>query len=188
MGAVWDNVLLHVCCAPCATAAVERLRQTSRVSLFFSNSNIWPEEEYRRRHAWVVELSGHLSAPLIEDVYDHAAWLDFVRGFEDEAERGRRCQHCFMFNLRRAAAYAVANGFDGFTTTLTISPHKDTSTIFAVGRQLGPFLELDFKKRDGFRRSLELARQLGLYRQDYCGCEFSLAARDRRLAGADGRE
>lgn len=167
------SLLLHICCAPCATHAVRRLGETHAVTGFFSNSNISPREEYEKRLENARRLAAVCRIPLVEDAYDHDAWLAAVKGLEDEPERGRRCEVCFRFNLARAAAYAAAHGFDRFTTTLTISPHKDTRTIFAVGRSLGPFLEVDLKKQDGFLKSRELTRELGLYRQDYCGCEFS---------------
>jgi epoxyqueuosine reductase len=171
------RVLLHVCCGPCATHAIERLRTEHEVTLFFSNSNIHPPEEYERRLAAAPPASARLVLPLVEDVYDHAAWRAAVIGLEDEPERGRRCEPCFAFNLSRAADYAREHGFDRFTTTLTISPHKSSATIFRVGASLGPFLAVDFKKGDGFRRGLALSREYGLYRQGYCGCEFSLRAR-----------
>ena len=177
------RILLHVCCGPCATSSLERLGAEGRVALFFSNSNLFPAEEFARR----VEAARHLAeatgTELVVDDYDHAAWLDFVRGLEDEPERGARCLRCFAFSFRRAADYARQHGFDGMASTLTVSPHKRSADIFRVGREIWDgFLEVDFKKRDGFRRSLELSQQLGLYRQDYCGCEFSL--RSRRQNGA----
>ncbi len=167
------RVLLHVCCAPCATHAIERLRAEHEVVLFFSNSNIHPPEEYERRLAAARSLAARLALPLVVDAYEHAAWRTAVAGLEAEPERGRRCEACFAFNLARAADYARLHGFDGFTTTLTISPHKSSATIFRVGASLGPFLAVDFKKADGFRRGLALSREYGLYRQAYCGCEFS---------------
>jgi predicted adenine nucleotide alpha hydrolase (AANH) superfamily ATPase len=167
------KILLHVCCGPCATHSVRKLQEAYDVTLFFSNSNISPRDEYERRLAEAVKLAGMLQVPLIEDPYDHAAWLTRIQGLEREPERGRRCEACFEFNLGRTARYAREHGFDGFTTTLTISPHKDSATIFRVGRDQGPFVAMDFKKDDGFKRSVELAREYGLYRQDYCGCEFS---------------
>ena len=109
------------------------------------------------------------------DVPDHDAWLAAVRGLENEPEGGARCSRCFRYALSRVAALAAEKGFDAFTTSLTISPHKRSEIICAIGRELDParFLAVDFKKHDGFRRSTQLARERGLYRQDYCGCEFS---------------
>jgi len=149
------------------------LRRDWDVTLFFSNSNIAPEAEYERRLTAARQLAAAAALPLVVDAYDHAAWLQAVRGLEDEPERGRRCESCFAFSLGRAAAYAREHGFEAFTTTLTISPHKSSPTLFRIGESLGGFLAMDFKKQDGFRRSVEASRRLGLYRQDSCGCEFS---------------
>ena len=118
------------------------------------------------------------SLSLIEDDYEHSSWLETVAGLEDEPEGGERCAKCFEFNLGRAAAYCAANGFDAFTTTLTISPHKNSKKIFSIGEKLAKendvvFLSQDFKKKDGFRQSIELSNKHSLYRQNYCGCEFS---------------
>jgi predicted adenine nucleotide alpha hydrolase (AANH) superfamily ATPase len=167
------RVLLHTCCGPCATHCVRALQADYDVTLFFSNSNISPAGEYERRLAAARELARICAVCLVEDPYDHGAWLAHVRGYEGEPERGARCEKCFEFNLRRTAGYAEANGFDCFTTTLTVSPHKSSPVIFRVGEAAGPFLKVDFKKKDGFKHSLELSREYGLYRQDYCGCEFS---------------
>lgn len=183
--ALLPRVLLHVCCAPCATQCVEVLtgrstegeRVTSLagrcdVTLFFSNSNISPEAEYRRRVSAARELAGRLSLPLVEDPYDHDAWLTAVAGHETDPEGGARCGLCFAFSLGRAAAYAAEHGFDWFATTLTVSRFKNSKRILEIGSALGPMLPADFKKRGGFEHSVRLARELGLYRQDYCGCEF----------------
>lgn len=172
-----SRLLLHVCCAPCSTTAIERLRDRYAVTGFFSNSNIAPEPEYWRRLREAQRLAAAMQIPCVLDTYDHAAWLACIEGYEDAAEGGARCKCCFAFNLSRTAAYARREGFALYTTTLSISPHKSSVTLFRVGRELGPFLDVDFKKQDGFRRSLALSRQYNLYRQDYCGCEFSLAAR-----------
>jgi hypothetical protein len=167
------RLLLHICCGPCAGQAVERFRADYAVTGFFSNSNLAPPEEYARRLAAARQLSRALSFPLVEDAYDHGAWLESVRGLEAEPERGRRCERCFAFNLGRAARHATAGGFDAFTTTLTTSPHKDSGVILRIGSEWERFLAADLKQGAGFRRSMALARELGLYRQRDCGCEFS---------------
>ncbi len=167
------RALLHVCCAPCATHPVQVLAPDYDVTLFYSNSNIAPAAEYEKRLEQVRVVARASDVPLIEDDYDHDEWLAAVRGLEQEPERGRRCLACFAFSLGRTAAYAQARGYDGFTTTLTLSPHKRSKDIFAIGSALGPFIAVDFKKKDGFNKSLELSCRYGLYRQDYCGCEFS---------------
>ncbi len=167
------RLLLHVCCGPCATVPVERLQDSFDVTLFFSNSNIWPAEEYERRLHAARQLAAWACLPLIEAGYDHAAWRARIQGLENEPERGARCRVCWEFNLGRAAAYAQANGFDRFTTTLLLSPHKPAQRIAEVGKALGPFWETDFSSCGGFLRSVALSRQYRLYRQKYCGCEFS---------------
>ena len=170
------KLLLHVCCAPCSTHCIELLKEDYDVTLFFSNPNISPKEEYEKRLENARKVSTVYETPLVEGKYDHKVWLDFIAGLEDEPEKGRRCHRCFPFNLKRAADYANENNFDYFTTTLTISPHKDSKSIFEIGNMLGNFLELDFKKNDGFKKSLSLSEEYDLYLQDYCGCEFSRKA------------
>ena len=166
------KVLLHVCCGPCSTAVIERLSDHD-LTLFFAGSNISPYEEYERRLEAAATYAHKAGMPFIEDTYDHTAWLHAVRQYTDAPEGKERCAECFRFNLMRTAAYARKHGFDAWTTTLTVSPHKDAATIFAIAEGAGRFLAIDFKKRDGFRRSVELSKLHAIYRQDYCGCEFS---------------
>lgn len=168
------KVLLHSCCGPCASACVPRLKDAGNaVTMFFSNSNIDTREEFDRRLAEARKLAAADGVELVVDGYDHAAWLrDVAAGFEDEPEKGRRCERCYRYNLARTAAYAERNGFNAFTTSLTVSPHKPSAKVFAVCDD-PKFLHEDFKKRDGFLFSVKRAAELGLYRQPYCGCEFS---------------
>jgi len=173
MSTAAPSVLLHVCCAPCAAHPIEVLQQNYRVTLFFSNSNIAPREEYLARLQHVRRLVGLYQVDLIEDTYDHDAWREHVRGLEHAPEQGARCARCFAFNLSRTAEYAEGHGYHAFTTTLTVSPHKATETIFAAGRQFPQFLAYDFKKQNGYARSTARAKEHFFYRQDYCGCEFS---------------
>lgn len=170
------RVLLHACCGPCAAGAVERLE---RPVLFFYNPNVHPAEEYLRRLEAARELARRLGLELIEGPYEPERWWEAVRGLEGEPEGGRRCAVCFELRLRRTALLARQGGFEAFTTTLTVSPHKDARVIHAIGRRLAEevgvrFLAEDFKKRDGFKRSCEISRAYGLYRQRYCGCALSL--------------
>lgn len=150
------------------------------MTLFFSNANIAPAEEYARRREAARRLADLTGIAFVEDTgASHAEWLETVaKGLENEPEGGARCRKCFEFSLRRAAAYAREHGFDTFTTSLTVSPHKRSQTVFEAGRAAGgdAFAEEDFKKRDGFKRSIALAAEYGLYRQSYCGCEFSRRA------------
>jgi epoxyqueuosine reductase len=168
-----DKLLLHACCAPCAAGCVDRIPDDWEPILFFSNSNIAPQSEYALRLEQIRKLAGILGVPLIEDTYDHEAWRAAVAGFENEPEGGERCRRCFRFRLARAAARAAELGCPRFTTTLTVSPHKNSAQIFEAGHEVGPFLELDFKKRDGFAHSLAQSRLYDLYRQNSCGCEFA---------------
>ena len=171
--------LLHVCCGPCASACVPRLKDDGReVTMLFANSNIDTAEEFERRRAEAERLAVHDGVAFASLPYDHADWLENVaRGYEDALEKGARCERCFRYNLGKAAEWAAAHGFDSFTTSLTVSPHKPSAMVFAAGREAsagGPsFLECDFKKREGFKLSVARAKELGLYRQSYCGCEFS---------------
>lgn len=173
-----SSILLHCCCAPCAVGCVERLRGMGydKIVLFYSNSNIAPFEEYVRRLESMRRLAKIAELPLIEDVYDHTAWQNAIAGFESEPERGARCPLCFGFSLGRAAARCAELGLGAFTTSLSVSPHKNSQTLFAAGGKFPGFTAIDFKKRDGFRRSRELARQYGFYLQTSCGCEFSRPA------------
>ena len=172
------NLLLHTCCAPCASHCILVLRDLGHsVTLFYSNANIAPHDEYLKRLDSVRLLAQRLDVPLLTEEPDHVGWLDKVAcGFEREKEQGARCGRCFRYSLGRTHATMARSGFDGFTTTLTVSPHKHTPTLFEVGRSLDAerFLAIDFKKNDGFKRSLQLTAELGLCRQSYCGCEFSV--------------
>ena len=167
------ELLLHICCAPCGGGCVERLLGEGRaVRLYYSNSNIADEAEFERRLDSVKMLARHFEVPLEVDPYDHAAYLAAVAGLENEPERGARCAVCFGFNLGRAAARAEELGLP-FATTLTASPRKPSRLIFSIGGGYAKFEAIDFKKRDGWLRSCRIARELGFYRQNFCGCEFS---------------
>ncbi len=176
------STLLHVCCGPCACACVPRLKACGRdVAMFFSNSNIDTREEFERRLRAAETLAAAEGVPLAVDEYDHEEWLAQVaRGFEDEPEKGRRCERCFRHNLARTARYAAEHGFDGFTTSLTVSPHKPSALVFAASDD-PRFEKIDFKKRDGFKLSTKRSAELGLYRQRYCGCEFSRRDAERNF-------
>ena len=172
------RLLLHCCCGPCSTTCIERLLEEGiRPVLFFSNSNIFPSSEFEKRYGELLKVADHYGLQVIREEQDHDAWREAVRGHEDDREGGERCSLCFRYNLQAAAAKAHELGIPEFTTTLTVSRFKNSARIFAQGDDLEGFRKMDFKKRDGFNRSIQLSRQLDLYRQDYCGCEFSM--RDR---------
>lgn len=172
------RVLLHCCCGPCASHCIYALREAGHeVALYYSNANIAPEAEFEKRLDSLRKLADAAGAPLIVDPPDHGRWLEEVaKGFELEPEKGARCPRCFRYSLARTAAAREAGGFDAFTTSLTVSPHKPTPVVFGAARETDAahFLAMDFKKRDGFLDSVRRAKALGLYRQSYCGCEFSL--------------
>ena len=169
-----EKILLHICCGPCGSASVERLLlEGKEVTLFFSNSNIFPEEEFEKRLESVKKLSAVYNIPCFVDEYDHSKWLSVVRGYEKEPEKGKRCSVCFNYSLSRTAVMAKTLKIENFTTTLTISPHKISKVIFEIGSKYPGFLPYDFKKNGGFKRSIELAKEYDLYRQGFCGCEFS---------------
>ena len=175
------KILLHTCCGPCASACVPRLQaEGHEVTLFYANSNIDTAEEFERRRAAAQTLADHDGVPLVADAYDHAAWLrEAAAGYENEPEKGARCARCFRYSLAQVAAFAAAQGLEAFTTSLTVSPHKVSAVVFAAGEAAAAacpgarFLALDFKKKEGFKLSVRRAAALGLYRQAYCGCEFS---------------
>ena len=175
------TVALHACCGPCASACVPRLKSAGHeVTLLFANSNLDTAEEFERRRAAAERLAAPDGGAFAALPYDHARWLaEVARGYESEPERGARCARCFRFSLAQAADYARAHGLDAFTTSLTVSPHKVSAAVFAAGEAVAAaggspsFLAEDFKKRDGFKESVRRTAELGLYRQSYCGCEFS---------------
>ncbi len=179
------KLLLHICCAPDQTVAVERTIEEYRVTGFFSNSCIEPDGEYRRRWDNAEHLAEVQGIEIIEDDYLPEDFLELSRGLDKEPERGKRCLKCIAYRLRRTAMKAKELGFDCFATTLTVSPHKDADYINHTGEELAweldiEYLPTNFKKQDGFKRSVELTKKLGIYRQDYCGCRFSLRDKKQR--------
>ncbi len=178
MSEMKPTLLLQVCCAPDATVVLERLQAEYAITVFFYNPNIQPENEYRLRLAELEQLAREYHVPSLSAPYDAEAWFELVRGLEDVPEGGARCDLCFRRRLEVTAQMAQKHGFDMFTTVLTVSPHKNARLINEIGQKIGQqfgvqFMAADFKKRDGFKRSLELSRQFKLYRQNYCGCIFS---------------
>jgi epoxyqueuosine reductase len=184
------KVLSHVCCGPCASWSVKALQDEGYdVTMLYSNSNIWPRQEHDKRLESARIVAAHYRAEIVEDDYDHDAWRAAVAGLEHELEGGARCARCFAFSLARAAARAEALGIPLVTTTLSISPHKNTEQLFAAGREAVAgrdveLLEKIFKKQGGYDKSLVISRELGLYRQTYCGCEFSLRESEERRKGS----
>jgi predicted adenine nucleotide alpha hydrolase (AANH) superfamily ATPase len=171
------KVLLHACCGPCASHCINALRDEGHdVTLFFSNANIAPDAEFHKRLDALRHVADHLKVPVLVDNPDHNDWLGTVaKGFEHEKEGGARCECCFRYNLERTFRMMLQQGLDMFTTSLSVSPHKHTPAIFKAGQELDRkrFLAINFKKEGGFRKSMQISERLGLYRQNYCGCEFS---------------
>lgn len=174
-----SKMLLHICCAPCSTSVVELLRGRSyHITGYFYNPNIHPESEYYKRQEELKRYAKIAGFDIICDEYDYKNWFEAVKGKEDLPEGSERCSICFEIRLKKAAEFALKNGYETFATTLTVSPHKDAKKINQIGTNIAKdlrltFYEADFKKRGGFDRSVKLSKEFGLYRQSYCGCIFS---------------
>ena len=182
------RLLLHSCCAPCSSYVLEALNAAFDIDVFYYNPNIAPAEEFERRidelNRLVARLPHENDIRVIRGDYDNAAFMAMCRGHEADREGGARCELCFRMRLGAAAKLAARLESDYFTTTLTISPLKDARLLNAIGLELGErfgvkWLCSDFKKKNGYKRSCELSREYGLYRQDYCGCVFSREQRER---------
>lgn len=182
------QLLLHSCCAPCSSYVLEYLAEIFSITLFFYNPNISPREEYEKR---LAELKGLLVKMALSDIqvieapYDHERFLKLSEGLEDLPEGGERCFGCYGLRLYETARAAAEGGYDYFTTTLSISPHKNAQKLNEIGQAAAGkwgavWLPSDFKKKNGYKRSVELSETYGLYRQNYCGCRFSREAADRR--------
>lgn len=193
------SLLIHSCCAPCSSYVLEYLSGHFDIAVFYYNPNIAPKTEYFKRLDEQMRLIGILNADkaekknpgvpangtspdeilLISGDYDQDEFLKRISGLENEPEGGMRCSECYRMRLERTAQKAAEEGFDFFTTTLTVSPYKNADMLNEIGGKAAEkynvmFLPSDFKKNDGYKRSIELSRQYGLYRQDYCGCVFSV--------------
>ncbi len=174
------KVVLHICCGVCAAGVVERLTSEGQeVYGFFYNPNIHPKEEYERRLEAAYKVAKELRFPLEVGPYIPEEWFAEIESLEDEPEGGRRCEVCFRHRLKKTYLYMQDSGYDTFTTTLTVSPHKSAAVVNRVGQEIGgdSFLVRDFKKKAGFQRATELAKEWALYRQDYCGCIYSMRER-----------
>ena len=173
------NILLQCCCGPCATSCVEWLTANRYVpTLFYANDNIDSEEEWTRRLQTLHSFASQIGVGVVVSPYRPGEWRTAIATLENEPEGGKRCSVCFAHNFGLAVAYAKSNGFQEWTTTLSVSPHKSSATLFEVGNAVSAphgirFMSFDFAKNDGFKRSVELAKRYQLYRQRYCGCAFS---------------
>ncbi len=169
------KLILHMCCAPCSTYVIEKLKKDYDLTLFFYNPNIEHIHEYEKRLVESERLAKELNLPIIIGNYDNIEWHNAVKGYESEQEGGKRCEICFRFNLKKTGNLAKEKDFDSFTTTLTVSPYKNAELINRIGKEIDPkrFLEKDFKKQNGYMHSIKLSKKHGLYRQNYCGCLYS---------------
>lgn len=182
-----EKLLLHACCAPCSSAVLERIGNFFEISILYYNPNITEKEEYEKR---VVEIKKLISmihpkykVSLIEGDYNPEKFFEMAKGLEKEPERGKRCYKCYEMRLEETAKIAEKLGFNHFATTLTLSPHKNSNWINEIGAELTKkyntnYLYSDFKKKNGYKRSIELSKEYNLYRQDYCGCIYSKRGND----------
>ena len=180
------KILLHSCCAPCSTSVIERLSDFYNITVLYYNPNIYPEEEYLKRKSEQMRFIKILNqkypeikVSFLDCDYESEKFYEVVKGLEREPEGGARCPVCFRLRLEKTAKLAKNLDFDLFGTTLSVSPHKDADLINSIGKNLQNvydiyFLSANFKKNDGYKRSIELSKQLDIYRQNYCGCEFAL--------------
>ena len=181
-----QKILLHSCCAPCSTAVIERLKEEFDIVIFYYNPNIYPEEEYIKRKNEEIKYVNHLNEidkehliSMLDSDYESEKFYAATKGHETEREGGARCAICFKLRLEETAKKAKELGFDLFGTTLTVSPHKNAELINSIGlgieKEKGvKFLISNFKKNNGYKRSVELSKENNIYRQNYCGCEFAL--------------
>jgi len=172
------TLLLHSCCAPCSSSVIERLKNDYDITVFYYNPNIYPKEEYAKRKNEQIRLLKQLEINLIEGKYEPEKYFDCIKGFENQKEGEPRCYECYKLRLNETFKKAKELNFDFFTTTLSVSPMKNARWINEIGiaiqNEKCKFLVEDFKKKDGYKRSIELSKEFDLYRQNYCGCEASL--------------
>ncbi len=177
-----EKLALHFCCGPCGAGVIEKLADRFSITGYFYNPNIWPLEEYERRLDSARKIAKIMKLEIIPGPY-HATPIDWCC-MKSEREGEKRCLLCYRIRLEKTAAFAKENGIDSFTTTLSISPHKDASSINRIGLEIAKkyginFYESDFKKDNGFGKSVRLSKELGLYRQKYCGCRYSAIANNK---------
>lgn len=177
-----DELLLHACCAPCSSAVLERLSNFFKITIFYYNPNITNKDEYHKRvlevKKFISEFKTKYAISFIEGKYDPDRFFAISKGLENEPERGRRCYKCYRLRLEETARVASSLGYRNFCTTLTLSPYKNSNWLNEIGSELNKkyesnYLYSDFKKKNGYKRSIELSHEYNLYRQDYCGCIFS---------------
>lgn len=172
------KLLLHSCCGPCSTACIDRLKDYVDITVLYYNPNIEPDYEYEHRKSEQLRYLNQLNIKYLDCDYDNEIFKNITKSLANEPEGGKRCSVCFGIRLKYTARKAAINNFDMFTTTLTVSPHKNSQVINRIGERIGEeigikYLHADFKKNNGYKQSIELAKKYDLYRQDYCGCLYS---------------
>lgn len=182
-----STLLLHACCAPCSSACLERLSNFFKITIIYYNPNITEEKEYLKRleelKNFIQKIKVKYPINIIDTRYDPKEFFEISKGLEKEKERGKRCYKCYELRLEETAKVAKENNFDFFATTLTLSPYKKTDWLNEIGENLSnkyqtSYLYSDFKKKNGYKRSIELSKEYNLYRQDYCGCIYSKLERE----------
>lgn len=182
------RLLLHTCCAPCSTAVIKRLANYFKITVFYYNPNISPKEEYEKRkeeQKRFIKESALKNITLLDCDYENELFTQIAKGLEQEKEGGKRCPKCFNLRLEKTAKKAKEENFDYFGTSLTVSPYKNAEILNKIGKMLEEkyqvtFLPSDFKKKNGYKESIELSKKYHLYRQDYCGCIFSKEEREQQ--------
>jgi len=184
------KLLLHACCAPCSSAVIESISNYFDITILYYNPNIYPQEEFKKRFneldRLIHEEPHKNNISLVEGRYNYDEFLNISKGLEDVPEGGERCFKCYRLRLEESAKYAKENNFDYFGTTLSISPYKNSQKLNEIGKELSEkygikYLYSDFKKKNGYKRSIELSKEYNLYRQDYCGCTYSKEERRRKV-------
>lgn len=182
-----STLLLHACCAPCSSACLERLSNFFKITIIYYNPNITEEKEYLKRleelKNFIQKIKVKYPINIIDTRYNPKEFFEISKGLEKEKERGKRCYKCYKLRLEETAKVAKENNFDFFATTLTLSPYKKTDWLNEIGENLSnkyqtSYLYSDFKKKNGYKRSIELSKEYNLYRQDYCGCIYSKLERE----------
>lgn len=182
------SLLIHSCCAPCSSYVLEYLKDYFHITVLFYNPNMIDEAEFEKRYDEQVKINAALDGDikLVKVPYDNKIFYELIKGYEKEKEGGLRCEQCFKLRLEEAAKYASTHHFDYFTTTLSISPLKNAPLLNEIGLEMAKkyeanYLVSDFKKKNGYKRSVELSKENDLYRQDYCGCIYSKLEREQQL-------
>ena len=191
------SLLLHSCCAPCSSYVIEYLSEYFRITVFYYNPNLYPDEEYEKRAEeqmrFIKSFPAKYPVEFMRGEFEKERFYEAVKGHEKEKEGGERCFLCYRLRLEETARLAQRMGADYFTTTLSISPLKNAAKLNEIGEELAgvygvSYLNSDFKKKNGYKRSVELSREYGMYRQDYCGCIFSKRERDAQMEKKNSRK